>query len=255
MSYTVQLRRICEGLTHSEGGFYSTDYIIKNAAPKLFDFDYPMYETDHKPELEQKIIQHYYMNEIGQETVGLFRLALRDKMQMIMPYYFELYKTRALEFDILNPVDYTKTGEDLYKSERSAHQTGEEKLTGTSDITGTSGSTQKTTGNDWQYNNDTPQGGIDGLRSLKYLSSATHNTADDTVTSNGDSTQNTKQDQTKNSTGDSQSQQDDNRNYRERVKGRSNHTQSDLIAQYRANILNIDAMIVDELAELFLSIW
>lgn len=72
---------------------------IKQAAPLIFDFPYPIWEESHRLPLETKIIKHYIRWEIGVETVGMWQLNLDAKMNEIMPYYVQLYKTTLLEFD------------------------------------------------------------------------------------------------------------------------------------------------------------
>jgi hypothetical protein len=51
--------------------------IIDAARTSIFSFSYPIYDSQHKPELERKILKHYYTREIGAETVGLWKLWLQ----------------------------------------------------------------------------------------------------------------------------------------------------------------------------------
>ena len=60
--------------------------------------DYPIFDETHREELNKKIIDHYYLREIGFETVGLFKRHLNVRLNEIMPYYNELYKTIAVEY-------------------------------------------------------------------------------------------------------------------------------------------------------------
>ena len=113
-NYTMELRHICEhyaGLSPEEIMFANPDEIIAAARPHVFDFQYPLYDPDHKEELETKILYHYYMREIGAETPGLWKLYLTRTMREIMPYYNELYHSAALEYDPLIDVDIRKTHE------------------------------------------------------------------------------------------------------------------------------------------------
>ena len=113
-NYTLELRHICEhyaGLSPEEIMFSNPDEIIAAARAHVFDFDYPLYDPDHKEELETKILYHYYMREIGAETPGLWKLYLTRTLREIMPYYNELYHSAALEYDPLIDVDIRKTHE------------------------------------------------------------------------------------------------------------------------------------------------
>lgn len=104
--YTTELRYVCEtlaGLSESEG-YNSVDNIIENSYAKLFDFDFPIFDEEYRPELEKKIIRHFYTREIGQETVGLFKLKLQTKLCDIMDYYNQLYRSALIELDPLTDV-------------------------------------------------------------------------------------------------------------------------------------------------------
>lgn len=110
--YTTEIRSICEhyaGLTESTG-FEDVDEIIEKARNKIFQ-NYPIFNENHRAELEHKILKHYYMREIGFETVGLFKLFLNERMAEIMPYYNKLYESETFEFDPFKNVDVWNTHE------------------------------------------------------------------------------------------------------------------------------------------------
>src|SRR5690349_23681117 len=77
---------------------------------------YPIFDEAYRPKLNKKIIEHYMMYEIGQETMGQFRFALNRKMREIMPYYNQLYKTVQNEIDPFKTMDYS--------DDSISHQTG-----------------------------------------------------------------------------------------------------------------------------------
>ena len=54
--------------------------------------DYPIYQEEHREVLNNKILNHYLMSEIGQETPELFKIYLNNTMNEIMPNYNILYK-------------------------------------------------------------------------------------------------------------------------------------------------------------------
>ena len=105
--YTTQVRFICEslaGLTDSKG-YGDVNNIIETAAPKIFSFDFPMFDESYRGVLEKKILKHYYTREIGLETYGLWKLKLDTKMNEIMPYFNQRYKSETLEFNPLYDFD------------------------------------------------------------------------------------------------------------------------------------------------------
>lgn len=137
--YTTEVRFICEnnaGLTESKG-YRDIKDILTTAAPKIFDFDFPIFDEQYRLPLEIKILRHYYTREICEETVGLWKLRLEDRLNTIMPYYNKLYESELIEFNPMYDVDLTRDhktkndGENNNTSNRITH--GES--SGTSDGT------------------------------------------------------------------------------------------------------------------------
>lgn len=71
--------------------------------------DYPIYDEKHREELNQKIVNHYLTREIGYETPNLFIMKLNIKMNEIMPYYNQLYKSESIEFNPLYNIEIHET--------------------------------------------------------------------------------------------------------------------------------------------------
>lgn len=199
-TYTTELRFICEELA---GLDKSKDYpdvnsIITIARPKIFNFSYPIFDENYKSVLEHKILKHYYTREIGAETYGLWHLWLDERMNLLMPYYNQLYKSELLEFNPFYDVDLTtdnstqRTGSSEDTGNRTATDTIGETVEETGTQTGTetkvkdydetvnddkSGtSSENSTG--WNLYNDTPQGGITGIENGNYLTNATKTTGE-----------------------------------------------------------------------------
>ena len=224
--YTTELRFICEtsaGITDSEG-YTSTRDIIEKSRAKIFDFDYPIFDEKYRSVLETKIIKHYYTREIAAETVGLWKLWLDERMNNIMPYYNQLYKSELLEFNPLYDTDITTDSNRKEKHEEnttdnnvrtdntSREENGTEtrtdnlasKNTRTDDLkTNSTRTDDLKTSNDHEDNDkdsgtndslqaysDTPQNGLTGVTTLNYLTNATKNTGSDSKTHNNtDATQ------------------------------------------------------------------
>lgn len=92
--YTVTLRQIIQS------GF---DIGLK---------DYPIYNEAHRETLNNMIINHYLMSEIGQETPELFRIYLNNTMNEIMPRYNLMYKALDEYYEqqsLLGNIDLTTT--------------------------------------------------------------------------------------------------------------------------------------------------
>ena len=270
--YTTEVRFICEhsaGLSESVG-YSSIETVLDASRQKVFDFDYPIFDEAYRATLEKKILKHYYTREICCETVGLWKLFLNCKMNEIMPYYNQLYKSALIEFNPLYDVDLTidhhRTNDGENESNRAINEIGKynenssealnenskgsysedsgnsynENSNGTYNENTSGKSSEKTDGtfnendtygenksrtnsinsneetsktdntasnqtsnetnhsetdnesankNDhWEYFSDTPEGGINGVEDLSYLTNATHITDDGTGSTSGSET-------------------------------------------------------------------
>lgn len=108
--YTTEVRFICEeaaGLDESKG-YNNVNDILNASAPRIFDFNFPIFDENYRLVLEKKILKHYYTREICAETVGLWKLWLDARMNEIMPYYNKLYESELLEFNPFYDADYTR---------------------------------------------------------------------------------------------------------------------------------------------------
>lgn len=116
-----------------------------------------------KAKLANKIINHFYMREIGLETPALFKLKLKAMMNEIMEEYLPVIYSTAIEYDPLVNVDYTES----YEGENSGESTSN-----------SSGLT---------VSSDTPQGQIskEAILAGTYASSTTGNEIEDGATTSG----------------------------------------------------------------------
>ncbi len=259
--YTTELRFILEtyaGLSESEGND-SVENIITLGMPKLFDFDFPIFDEAYRPVLERKIINRYYTREIGYETVGRWKLALKTKLNEIMPYYNKLYNSELIQFNPLYTHNITKTGN------KTGNQTGEKtgSLTGQQNVTKDNyedtrhNQTNTNANTNYNLHSDTPQGGLTGIDTETYLSDANKTTDNgtNTVTFNHDISLNADE-RTSNTEQTTQNETVQNTaEYLETVVGYEGKNASKALMEYRQTFLNIDVQILDELNKLFMCIW
>lgn len=235
--YTTEVRYICEqyaGKTESVG-YDEVDDVIEDAAPQIFE-SYPIFDELYRLALNKKILRHYYTREIGAETVGLWKLWLNTKMKEIMPYYNQLYLSATLDFNPLYDVNYTRThqGSDGGENQRGFASS----TTRTSESSSSDDTTDKFS--------DTPQGGITGVADGMYLTNARiTNVSASASDESGENRQ------------DAETSSFSNTNeYIESVAGKmGGGTYSKMIMEYREAMLNIDMLIIDELADLFMKIY
>lgn len=278
--YTTQVRWIIEQATS-----YSKNLPISQrvslACPKIFDFDFPMWLEEYRPTLEKKILMHYFNKEIGFETVGLWKFHLEERLNLIMPYYNELYKTTVKDYDWLTDTNAHETYVGNKKLQENAKFdangnvrsdltgdttddfTGGETFSGTGSSTtdGTQSQTTKTLESDLPQANyanldygtkltEGEQSGTSHEESTTKNDSTTDTTNKDVV----HATQNSNTDTTQQSTNDLQSNTDDIYT-RDRVGAFGSRSLTELLMQYRDSIINIDNMVIDELKDLFMMVY
>ena len=283
--FTTEVRFICEtlvGRTESAGGD-SVNAIINTAAPLLFNFDFPIFDESYRLPLETKILRHYYTREICEETVGLWKLRLQDRLNMIMPYYNKLYQSELLQFNPLYNVDIKTERNKTNESETNKTVEGTSAITvnDTKNKTGNTStnysdtvtSNEATDATGWELYSDTPQGGVigidgtgDSVGNNYYLTNATKSTndVDKTTTSNAQRTETdttaisettNKQNSTTNNE-QTNSDVTDTETYIEHVYGKNGSVSyAKMLGDFRKTFINIDSMVIDELNDLFFGLW
>lgn len=265
--YTTEVRSICEvayGLENSVGQVSVNDIV---SSPKVqrsvFNFSFPIFNEEYRPVLESKILKHYYTQEIGEETVGLWKLRMDTRLNEIMPYYNKLYESELIEFDPMKNTVYRKDGG---RNGSTADGLNSLRTFGGADVTGTTGHSETETtmtSGTWDLYSDTPQGGIDGVEATAgslsgngYLTNARKvyndgkpdNTETDTT---GSATTTYGKTDTYNQSGTGTSTEA----WFENFSGLNGMTGSKALLELRETFLNIDMMIIEELQDLFMGVW
>ena len=199
---------------------------------KLFDFEYDFYEESKKEQFEQKFIDNFYMREIEHETAEEFKHELRTKLNLIAPYYKQLYETelKSKNIEFLLNKDLKETFIREVESDTESLSNFNNESNGKAKV-----ETLSTT-------NDTPQNRVDDLD--KYISSASKdkNTSDTSSSDNGSSIS-----------------QNSNTAKEETTlisKGNIGTTSSaQLLRDWREVLINIDMMILEECEELFFKLF
>lgn len=276
--YTTEVRFICEsksGLEESKGAS-SVDEVIANSWSKIFTSKVSFFDEAYRSVLCQKILKHYYLREIGAETVGIWMLWMNTRLEEIMPYYNQLYESAKIEFDPMHDVDLTRKhkrnvdGTSKEDGTRTDNTTGKRTLTGNRDTDSTGSSTRNTTsGSDETKRDlysDTPQGAITGLENENYLTNARKitNNVNGTGTEETNTTENTgtnysetedttgKVDGITSNTGSSSTTED----YLETITGKQGtESFSSLLNKFRETFLNIDMQVIEEFSDLFFGLW
>ncbi len=177
----------------------------------------------NKQKLASKIVDHYYMREIGYETPALFQHFAKIKMKEIMEYELPVVYSNSLEYDPLESVlfDITET--------RKIKGTGESSSESSSNGTGLS------------VASDTPQTNINKQDILSgHFASQTNASESNTgVTGNTSTESETEEQFTHHEQGN---------------KGVLDSYQK-MLVDYRKSLVAVDREIIEQLDELFMGIY
>lgn len=226
---------------------------------------YPIFDEGYREGLNQKIIDHYYFQEIGFETPGLFKRFLMRRMNEIMPMYNQLYLSTLIEFDPLVTNEIVTKAREVYDrsihedesrdSETRSHDHAIQQATSQNEATSDSDGKSKNR----TLVNTTPQMQLSGHDD--YASnitdtvneSTTHGESTGDTKTQGENTEETKTDgYTDTTTERSERYLDKNKASQRGIMG-TNYSR--LLLEYRNTFLNIDMDVIDELAPLFMSVW
>lgn len=213
--YTIELRKVCDLYTREEVENWFKDYDISYYLRPDEIASIESAGLWNKDRLAKKIVDHYYMREIGLETPALFKHYAKVYMQEIMETKLPLIYSISIKYDPLVNVDYTETF--------------------TRNIESNGNSSNNASG--LSVASDTPQGQIQksAVLSGAYASSTG---ASETESSSTDSN-NTEENYSKRMKGNS---------------GVSATAQK-MIEQYRQNIVAVDRDIIEELNKLFMGLY
>ena len=228
--YTMELRELFEPIR------FTPSLFTRNEVEGWFkDYDLDDYLTEEqqgvitetglwtKDKLAKKIVDHYYMHEIGFETIGLFIHEAKDFMNELMEEYLPLIYSSAIQYDPLVNVDYT---ESFARSQNMGNN---------------SNTNSSSSGSSLGVQSDTPQGQISKANILAGNYASNTNATENEVSSGTTSS----------------STSNNLENYTKRVKGNSgvSATAQKMIEQYRNNIRAIDREIIEKCNILFMKIY
>lgn len=226
-NYTIELRRVCDIYGRDEVEKWFKDYNISNYLTPSQIEQIEKFGVWSKDRLAEKIVDHYYMREIGFETPALFKHYAKVTMQEIMERQFPKIYSNFLEYDPLSNVDFTET----YIRE----------IAGSSE--GKSNSNSKNNASGLNINNDTPQTRItkQDLNSGAYASNVNQSDTESNIQdeTNAQSSSNTIEKFTRHEEGDNG----------------VIITNQRLVKEFREIIVAIDEEIINELSKLFMGIY
>lgn len=244
--YTTEVRFICEsksGLSESKG-FGSVDEVLNGSWDKIFTSKVSFFDEEYRGVLCKKILKHYYLREIGCETVGIWLLWMNTKLEEIMPYYNKLYESELIKFNPMYDVDWNRKGNKTGNESGSGSRSTSGNNSGTNTQSGTSSNTRK------DLYSDTPQGALTGIESETYLTNARK------VSDSGESGVNASTSGSYEDSESSSNKVDTTEDYVESVSGKQGGSSySKLLNEFRETFLNIDMQVIEEFEEMFMGMW
>ena len=176
-----------------------------------------------KEKLAKKIVDHYFMREIGYETPALFQHFVKIKMQEIMEYELPVVYSNSMKYDPLESVLF-----DITETRQVQGQ-------------GSSESQSSSNGNGLSISSDTPQGRVNktDIQAGKYVSETNSSETETDVRGTTDTTSQTTEEWHHHEQGN---------------KGVLDSYQRMLI-DYRKSLVAVDREIIEQLNELFMGIY
>jgi hypothetical protein len=179
---------------------------------------------DYRPILNGKIFDHFMNREIGYESIGIWHLAIRRKMNEIMPFYNQYYLSTQIVITPIRTTDLS-TANTMTDNQVTA-QTSNSTTTSTASAVGRS------------VSSDTPQTMLQPNED--YASSAADSNSQNATNGTGNQVNN--ETTTDNASGTTT------------IVGYQGAA-SDLLMRYRDSFINVDMMVINELEEMFMQIW
>nr|DAJ95874.1 MAG TPA: Lower collar protein [Caudoviricetes sp.] len=189
---------------------------------------YPIFDEAYRPHLNKLIKDHYWFRETAYETVAMFAQQLRHRLELVMPYYNRLYESTRIEFDPLSTMDVSSVSDGTHASSSSNEG---------------SGTTE----------NRTSGAAESDARDMRYPDTAINQHGDYAVSGNKSNGRTEGASKTDN-TSKSSAKGDETTHATSHSTGRS-QSASSLIVEYRASLINVDRMVLGELADLFFGLW
>lgn len=263
---------------------------IENCLCYLFPKNFPFYtdSEEMRKNFIQKFYDEYMFREIGFETTERFKRSLLGKLNLIMPYYEQLYKTELeskninflLNKDLKETFEREITGSNEVNSNATTNTTTNETNNTTNNATNTStnssttnastnaSGTSSASNNEMMY--DTPNTRIDDITKYPTQGSQGQNSAETTSSATSNNTSEGTSSTTLNETSEGTSNQTSNATTTNRQTGENTQTErtsllsqgnigitssAQLLKEWRDVIINIDRMILDDLEDLFLLLY
>lgn len=249
--YTMELRKLCDIFTRQEVENWFKSYDLEDFLTPSQIQVLLKHNVWSKEKLAKKIVDHYFMREIGFETPALFKHYAKTTMNEIMEEYLLKIYTKFLEYDPLSSVDYVETFEREINSENENHGNSSNEMQSSSTSIGSSSSN----GSSLNVESDTPQTNINKQNILNGSYASNVQASD---LENNASTSSTNNDQSSNNGSlDSNGKSKTIEKYTHTMVGDNGVivTNQYLVREFRELAVSLDLEIINKLNTLFMGIY
>lgn len=231
--------------------------LIENGV-NIWDFEYPSFYTgEAKTAFEQKVIDHYYFRQIGQETVGRFKHYFRTRIREIMPYFIQMYESVELMNKIEDPfsnVDFVEEYNETSTSENQGFSKGSSTASSSDSSNVKRDSNETHNDNKLHKFSDTIQGSVQNLD--EFLTQANENLDLSQITNETDEDATSQHSSTGSTEGESESTGTTTIHHTFTKKGNQGvNTFAHDMKELRQTFINVDMMVIESLNDLFLKVY
>lgn len=210
--------------------------LLEDEAFEVFSFDYDFYTDDPKirAKFEQKFKDHYLFDEICCETVARWKHMLKSKLNMMAPYYKQLYQTELKSQNI----EFLLNKDLREEFERTVEGVKQSDTTSTS-----SGSSAGKSSTDSKVSN-LDNGVSEAKLSSGYLTGVSNDTSSNSTNNQSNAT--------------NQNKETDKQTEKTILVSQGNigtTSSAELLERWRDVLINIDQMIIDDCKDLFMLIY
>ena len=251
----------------------------------VFTFDYDFYgDEEEKQQFEKLFIQHYYFHEIGFETPERFKHQLKAKLDLIAPYYQQLYLTEWSRVKTIDEMMTSKnlkettehkqsvTGENESESQGSSTSHQSDTMTQSSTSSGTNTTSSNGTSSSSSSSHEKQSSLADGVAQASLTAGYLTAVGESTNTTSGESSNSTditiKSNDTSDTTNNSQGTVEQSgktagSNKQELTESTTFTSEGDIgiqtpayaITEWRKVLININQLMINECNDLFMKIY
>lgn len=282
--YTMQVRDICESMLERTeyAEFSEVNDIIDDTYMDIFEHSYTILSNPYHSEesdytnklfvsaffigdsaIAKKVLKYYYLREIGAETAGLWKSWMNKRVINIAPKY-EAWLIKNLEGDLGTDIELRElldivklkvyNNEETYTISNSESRSTSESASGTVDNDSRATEVNNKSANEKTATDLYPQTNLSGAED--YMAIAEKSSASENSNNSDTRTYDESYTRTKgrsNSLTDTGSEENEH-DYDRAIYGMKGDYE-EMIKRYKKSVVDVEKLIIDEFADLFLNLW